>query len=146
MKRMMVIPSPMRRGENTHHQEMLITPKSLRMRRMRKITVPNPRPEPLLLLLDIIFSCLVNYLFSSFTLNSLPQKGQNLMATYASSSACAEIPPTSIVNPTYGPVVQSAMSIDFACPLRRFLQTQFFLYSNIVLYFSTTYLARTDKV
>ena len=54
IKRMMEIPSPMRRGENTHHQEMLITPKSLRMRRMRKMTVPNETPDPALLLLDII--------------------------------------------------------------------------------------------
>jgi hypothetical protein len=32
-------------GENTHHQEILMTPKSLRMRRMVKITPKSPIPE-----------------------------------------------------------------------------------------------------
>ena len=32
-------------GENTHHQEILMTPKSLRMRRMRNVIVIIPTPD-----------------------------------------------------------------------------------------------------
>jgi hypothetical protein len=32
-------------GENTHHQEILMTPKSFRMRRVVKITPKSPIPE-----------------------------------------------------------------------------------------------------
>ncbi len=55
IKRIRAIASPIRRGEKTHHQEILITPKSLRKKRIRKIT--PPRLTPLLdeLLLLIIF-------------------------------------------------------------------------------------------
>jgi hypothetical protein len=42
-------------GANTHHQEILMTPKSLRMRRMMKITPKSPIPE--LELFDIM--CIV---------------------------------------------------------------------------------------
>jgi hypothetical protein len=41
-------------GENTHHQEILMTPKSLRMRRTMKITPQRPIPPPELLLLLIV--------------------------------------------------------------------------------------------
>ena len=52
---MRVITNPMMRGEITHHQEILMTPRSLRMRRMMKI-IPQrliPPPELLLLIVDI---------------------------------------------------------------------------------------------
>ena len=39
------IANPMMRGEKTHHQEILMTPKSLRMRRMRNVIVKIPVPD-----------------------------------------------------------------------------------------------------
>ena len=39
------IANPMMRGEKTHHQEILMTPKSLRMRRMRNVIVIIPVPD-----------------------------------------------------------------------------------------------------
>ena len=48
------IANPMMRGENTHHQEILMTPMSLRMRRIMKTTPKNPIPPPELLLLLIV--------------------------------------------------------------------------------------------
>ena len=49
------ITNPMMMGEKTHHQEILMTPKSLRIRRTMKITPqrPIPPPELLLLIVDI---------------------------------------------------------------------------------------------
>ena len=49
------IANPMMMGEKTHHQEILMSPKSLRMRRTMKI-IPQrlmPPPELLLLIVDI---------------------------------------------------------------------------------------------
>ena len=51
IRQMTPIANPMMRGENTHHQEILMTPRSLRMRRTMKITPKNPIPPPELLLL-----------------------------------------------------------------------------------------------
>ena len=48
------ITNPMMMGEKTHHQEILMSPKSLRMRRTMKITPKNPIPPPELLLLLIV--------------------------------------------------------------------------------------------
>ena len=48
------IANPMMRGEKTHHQEILMSPKSLRMRRIMKITPQRPMPPPELLLLLIV--------------------------------------------------------------------------------------------
>ena len=48
------IANPMMSGENTHHQEILMTPKSLRMRRIMKSTPQRPIPLPELLLLLIV--------------------------------------------------------------------------------------------
>ena len=48
------ITNPMMMGEKTHHQEILMSPKSLRMRRIMKITPKNPIPPPELLLLLIV--------------------------------------------------------------------------------------------
>jgi len=47
------ITNPMMRGENTHHQDILMTPKSLRKKRIRKITPKSPIPPPELLLLIV---------------------------------------------------------------------------------------------
>ena len=55
IRKMSPIANPMMRGANTHHQEILMTPRSLRMRRMMKI-IPQrliPPPELLLLIVDI---------------------------------------------------------------------------------------------
>lgn len=41
-------------GANTHHQEILMTPKSLRKRRIRKITPKSPILEELELLAIVI--------------------------------------------------------------------------------------------
>ena len=51
---MRLIANPTMRGENTHHQEILMTPMSLRMRRIMKTTPKNPIPPPELLLLLIV--------------------------------------------------------------------------------------------
>ena len=48
------ITNPMMRGEKTHHQEMLMTPRSLRVRRIMKIIPQRPMPPPELLLLLIV--------------------------------------------------------------------------------------------
>ena len=48
------IANPMMRGENTHHQEILMTPMSLRVRRIMKSTLQRPMPLPELLLLLIV--------------------------------------------------------------------------------------------
>ena len=54
IRQMIPIANPMMRGENTHHQEILMTPRSLRMRRIMKTTPKNPIPPPELLLLLIV--------------------------------------------------------------------------------------------
>ena len=54
IRQMTPIANPMMRGENTHHQEILMTPKSLRMRRMMKIRSQRPIQHPELLLLLIV--------------------------------------------------------------------------------------------
>ena len=54
IRQMTPIANPMMRGENTHHQEILMTPRSLRMRRIMKTTPKNPIPPPELLLLLIV--------------------------------------------------------------------------------------------
>jgi len=51
----MMITTSRRIGANTHHQLIEITPKSFRMRRMRKMTVIHPTPLLLELLLIIYF-------------------------------------------------------------------------------------------
>ena len=55
IRKMSPITNPMMRGENTHHQEILMSPKSLRMRRTMKIRSQRPiqHPELLLLIVDI---------------------------------------------------------------------------------------------
>ena len=53
IRQMIPIANPTMRGENTHHQEILMTPMSLRMRRIMKTTPKNPMPPPELLLLLI---------------------------------------------------------------------------------------------
>ena len=54
IREMTPIANPMMRGENTHHQEILMTPMSLRMRRIMKITPQRSMPPPELLLLLIV--------------------------------------------------------------------------------------------
>ena len=54
IREMIPIANPTMRGENTHHQEILMTPRSLRMRRIMKTTLKNPIPPPELLLLLIV--------------------------------------------------------------------------------------------
>ena len=54
IRQMTPIANPMMRGENTHHQEMLMTPRSLRVRRIMKIIPQRPMPPPELLLLLIV--------------------------------------------------------------------------------------------
>ena len=54
IRQMIPIANPTMRGENTHHQEILMTPRSLRMRRIMKITPQRPMPPPELLLLLIV--------------------------------------------------------------------------------------------
>ena len=53
IRKMSPIINPMMMGEKTHHQEILMSPKSLRMRRIMKITPKNPIPPPELLLLIV---------------------------------------------------------------------------------------------
>ena len=55
IRQMIPIANPMMRGEKTHHQEILMSPKSLRMRRTMKITPQRPMPPPELLLLLIVY-------------------------------------------------------------------------------------------
>ena len=54
IRKMSPIANPMMRGENTHHQEILMTPMSLRVRRIMKSTLQRPIPLPELLLLLIV--------------------------------------------------------------------------------------------
>ena len=53
IRKMSPITNPMMRGEKTHHQEILMSPKSLRMRRTMKIIPQRPMPPPELLLLIV---------------------------------------------------------------------------------------------
>ena len=55
IRQMIPIANPMMRGEKTHHQEMLMTPRSLRVRRIMKIIPQRPMPPPELLLLLIVY-------------------------------------------------------------------------------------------
>ena len=54
IRQMIPIANPTMRGENTHHQEMLMTPRSLRVRRIMKIIPQRLMPPPELLLLLIV--------------------------------------------------------------------------------------------
>ena len=54
IRQMIPIANPTMRGENTHHQEILMTPMSLRVRRIMKSTLQRPMPLPELLLLLIV--------------------------------------------------------------------------------------------
>ena len=54
IREMIPIANPMMRGEKTHHQEILMTPMSLRMRRIKKIRSQRPIQHPELLLLLIV--------------------------------------------------------------------------------------------
>jgi hypothetical protein len=62
MKRMMrKMTTSMIMGANTHHQEILMTPKSLRKRRIRKITPNRPIPELELLAIVILLYKLISF-------------------------------------------------------------------------------------
>ena len=54
IRQMIPIANPTMRGENTHHQEILMTPMSLRVRRIMKSTPQRLIPLPELLLLLIV--------------------------------------------------------------------------------------------
>ena len=54
IRKMSPITNPMMMGEKTHHQEILMSPKSLRMRRTMKIRSQRPIQHPEVLLLLIV--------------------------------------------------------------------------------------------